>query len=155
MTTQAHVFQLNMSKGGVPKRPLPTAEINQLGIVGDEQRDTLHHGGPERALSLYSLEHILALQAEGHPIYPGSVGENVTITGLDWGKVVPGVRLCLGAVEIEITSYAVPCRTIRTSFKDEEFGRIGEKQHAGWSRAYARVLQGGKLQIGDAVMLYE
>ncbi len=151
----AHIFQLNSSLGGVPKRPLPAAEINWLGIVGDSQNDTQHHGGPERALCLYSLEHILALQAEGHPIFPGSVGENVTISGLNWERVTLGARLRLGdAVEIEITSYAAPCKTIRASFARENFSRISHKQHPGWARAYARVLQGGRVQIGNPVTLH-
>ena len=39
----------------------------------------IFHGGPERALCLFSLERILELQAEGHPIFPGAAGENITI----------------------------------------------------------------------------
>lgn len=153
---QAHVFQLNASTGGVPKRALPAADVNWLGIVGDGHNDTRHHGGPERALCLYSLELILALQAEGHPIFPGAAGENVTIAGLDWARVVPGARLRLGsAVEIEITGYATPCQNIRAYFAGAEFTRIGEKLHPGWARAYARVLSGGKLQVGDPVILHE
>lgn len=154
--SRARIFQLNRSPGGVPKRPLPVAEINRLGIVGDSQNDTRHHGGPDRALCLYSLEHILALQAEGHPIFPGSVGENVTISGLDWARVTPGARLRLGDdVEVEITSYAAPCKTIRASFAHETFDRISAKLHPGWARAYARVVHGGRVQIGDSVTLHD
>ena len=50
-------------------------------------------GGPLAALCLYSLEVIQALQAEGHSIFPGSVGENITLSHLDWSRVTPGVRL--------------------------------------------------------------
>ena len=90
--------------GGVPKRPLRRGEVDVFGLRGDAHNDTVHHGGVEKAISLYSLELILALQAEGHPIYPGSTGENVTIAGLDWSRVVAGARLWLGdGVEIEIT----------------------------------------------------
>lgn len=153
---QAHIFQLNASQGGVPKRPLAQAQVNWLGLVGDSQNDTRHHGGPARALCLYSLERILALQAEGHPVFPGSTGENITISGLDWAKVMPGARLRLGSsVEIEITGFATPCQTIKASFAADEFGRISEKLHPGWARAYARVLAGGRLRVADPVILHE
>jgi len=145
----AHIFQLNMSKGGVPKIPVREAQANWLGLVGDLQRDTEHHGGPERALCLYPLEHIIALQAEGHPVFPGALGENITTVGLDWTRITPGTRLRLGEnVVIEITRYTTPCETIATSFRDGRFVRVSQKVHPGWSRVYARVLQPGRLQIG-------
>lgn len=151
--TKARIFQINASNGGVPKRPLRQAEVNNLGLTVDKQIHTKVHGGPERAVCLYSLERILALQAEGHPIYPGSAGENVTISGLDWDEVVPGVRLRLGEVIVEITHHTTPCNLIEESFADLDSQRISQKKHPGWSRVYARVLQTGTLKIGDSVAL--
>ncbi|MCB9422125.1 MAG: MOSC domain-containing protein [Ardenticatenaceae bacterium] len=151
--TQARIFQINASDGGVPKRPLRQAEINELGLTVDKQIHTKVHGGPERAVCLYSLERILALQAEGHPIYPGSVGENITISGLDWDAVVPGARLRLGDVLIEITSFASPCDLIEESFADRDSQRISHKKYPGWARAYSRVQQPGIVKIGDEVTL--
>jgi MOSC domain-containing protein YiiM len=147
------IFQINASDGGVPKRPLRQAEIRELGLISDKQNNTKVHGGPERAVCLYSLERILALQAEGHPIFPGSVGENITITGLDWTAVVPGARLRLGEVVVEITSYTTPCQEITDSFADLNSQRILQKKYPGWSRVYSRVLQPGTCQIGDPVTL--
>ena len=87
--------------------------MTTLGVAGDRQENTEVHGGPERAVSFFSLERILALHAEGHPIFPGSVGENVTISGLDWEQVLPGTRLRLGAeVLVELTKYTTPCNKI-------------------------------------------
>lgn len=150
---QARIFQINVSEGGVPKRPLPQADVDELGITVDKQTHTKVHGGPDRALCLYSLERIQALQGEGHPIYPGSTGENITISGLDWDAVVPGGRLRLGAVVVEITSYAAPCELIVRSFADEDSGRISQKKHPGWARAYGRVRQSGTIKISDPVIL--
>lgn len=148
------IFQLNISAGGVPKLAVREGAVNELGIVGDVQAVPVIHGGPERALCLFSLERILELQAEGHPIFPGAVGENVTISGVDWQKVVPGVQLSLGdEVLLEITSYTTPCNTIPAYFEDGQFQRIAQKLHPGWSRVYARVLNGGKLMVGQTVKL--
>ena len=41
---------------------------------------------------------------------PGHLGENVTVSGVDWRLVVPGSRLWLGDdVLIEVTEYTTPC----------------------------------------------
>ena len=154
MTSQATVTQINVSNGGVPKRPIERAVIGALGVEGDRQANTEHHGGPERALCLFSLERIEALQAEGHPIGPGDAGENITITGLDWDAVAPGSRLRLGeAVLIEITRYTAPCYKIEANFAGGDFNRINQKTNPGWSRAYAKVIEGGALLPGDTVEL--
>jgi MOSC domain-containing protein YiiM len=148
------IFQLNTSHGGVPKLAVREAYLTPTGLEGDRQRDRRYHGGPERALCLYALERILQLQGEGHPIFPGSAGENVTFAGLDWAALKPGARLALGEeAVVEISSYTTPCRIIAESFLDGGFQRILQKSHPGDSRLYARVLQTGRLAVGQAVRL--
>lgn len=150
------IFQLNCSQGGVPKLPLREALLTQTGLACDRQAHRKFHGGPQRALCLYSLERILELQMEGHPIYPGSAGENVTITGLRWETLGIGSRLALGdEVLIEVTSYTVPCQTIRESFAGGEFKRISQKLYPGWARLYARVLKAGRLAVSQPVRVLD
>ena len=96
---------------------------------------------------------IRALQREGHPIAPGTTGENLTLSGLDWNAVVPGRQLQIGEVQLEVTKYTSPCEKIGTSFADCDFTRISQKRHAGWSRVSARVLAGGLVRMGDPVTL--
>lgn len=147
------IHQINLSPGGVPKTPVPEARITRTGLVGDVQKNTKHHGGPERAVCLFSLEVIRRLQAEGHPIEPGSTGDNLTVAGMDWAVVRPGVLLKIGdgidAVELEVASYTKPCATIRNSFTDFQFKRIAEERHPGESRVYARVIREGVVRVGD------
>lgn len=146
------IFQLNTSPGGVPKLAIHEGQVNELGLIGDRHRFPNIHGGPGRALCLFSLERILELQAEGHPIFPGAVGENVTLSGLDWDKLIPGVKLALGdEVLVEITSYTTPCNSIPDSFVDGKYQRISQRVHPGWSRLYTRVLKAGKLKVGQTV----
>jgi MOSC domain-containing protein YiiM len=148
------IFQINTSPGGVPKLPIREAVVSKLGMVGDGHNFPDIHGGPDRALCLFSLERILELQAEGHPVFPGAVGENVTISGIDWAAVEPGVQLFLGdEVVVEITRYTSPCNSIPDSFCDGNFARISQKQHPGFSRVYARVLKSGRIRIGQEVRL--
>ncbi len=148
------IFQLNTSRGGVPKLPVREAMVNELGVVGDGHNFPDIHGGPERALCLYSLERILEFQAEGHPIFPGSIGENVTFVGLDWERLEPGDQLALGEdVLIEITRYTTPCNSMEPSFLDGNYARLSQKANPGYSRVYARVLRGGRLVVGQTVQV--
>lgn len=150
----ASILQINTSDGGVPKLPVERAYLTTEGLLGDRQKHTDIHGGPERALCLYAAEVIDALRAEGHPIAPGTAGENVTLTGFDWSLMLPGARIRLGGeVEVEITRYTSPCRNISASFHDGRFTRISQKVHPGWSRVYARVLREGWIITGQPVEL--
>ena len=149
---EGRIFQLNVSGGGVPKLAVREVALTSRGLEGDRQRDLRFHGGPERALCLFALERVLELQAEGHPIYPGSVGENLTVVGLDWSGLAPGARLALGEEALaEITSYTSPCKIIAASFIEGDFKRISQKLHPGHSRLYARVTRPGRLRVGDRV----
>ncbi|MBA3546132.1 MAG: MOSC domain-containing protein [Nannocystis sp.] len=149
----ARVVRINVAAaGGVPKSPVVAALLTAHGVAGDRQRDLKHHGGPDRAVCLFASERIAALAAEGHPIAPGTTGENLTIAGLAWHDLQAGDRLLLAdGVLLEISGPAPPCRTIAASFIGGKFGRISEKTHPGWSRLYARVLVEGLVREGAPV----
>jgi MOSC domain-containing protein YiiM len=150
------VVSINLSGGGIPKKRVSDATVSLSGLHGDAHNDNEHHGGPDRAVCIYAIERIHALQAEGHPIDVGTAGENVTIEGIDWDLVVPGTRMKLGAeVLLEVTSFTSPCETIRESFMDGRFVRISQKLHPGWSRVYARVLSEGEVRFGDSIELLQ
>ena len=149
-----HIFQINASGGGVPKLALREAEVTPLGLSVDRHANPKLHGGPLAALCIFSLERILALQAEGHPIYPGSAGENLTLAGIDWERMTPGTRLRLGdEVRLELTRYTTPCATIKASFAAGNQDRIRQTEHPGWSRVYAKVLQSGRIRVGAPVVI--
>jgi len=147
------VVQVGVSPGGVPKRPVPSARVTVDGLEGDRHRDREHHGGPERAVCVYAMELIEALRAEGHPVAPGTLGENVTVEGLDWSALVPDACLLVGEVLLQVTRYTSPCVNITASFARGAYSRISQKRHPGWSRVYARVLRGGSIRAGDMVRL--
>jgi MOSC domain-containing protein YiiM len=145
------IESINTSRGGVPKMGVFEALVTEQGLDGDRQRDRRFHGGPDRAVILFSLELIRALQREGHPIAIGTTGENLTMSGMDWAVVAPGSELEVGDVRLRITKYASPCEIIADSFLGGDFTRISQKAHAGWSRVCARVLTGGLIRIGDPI----
>lgn len=146
------VHQINVSRGGAPKLPVPSAVVTAEGLIGDCHNDERNHGGPLRAVCLYTLEQIERLAAEGHPIYPGATGENVTLRGIPLELMTPGARIGIGGETLlVITSYATPCQTIAEAFNTGDFTRISHKLHPGESRVYARVARGGEIHEGDEV----
>lgn len=154
MSGLGRIVQLSISPGGVPKLPVDSARVTVAGLEGDAHRDREHHGGPERAVCLYSMDAIRALVAEGHTVAPGTLGENVTVEGLDWTGVTPGTRLLLGAtVLLEVTRYTSPCFNIKSAFVGGDFARVAQKRHPGWSRVYTCVLREGTIRTGDPARL--
>jgi len=146
------VYSINVnSAGGVPKYPVEKIFLGINNVQGDKQNDLQYHGGPSRAVCLFSLERILSLQKEGHPIQPGTTGENLTIQGLEWNLMKVGAKFQIGEVEIELTGPAPPCKTISESFNGEGFVRISEKKYPGWSRWYASVSKEGMVTINDII----
>ena len=147
-----HVHQINVSDGGVPKKPVLEVRMTKAGLEGDRQRNRKVHGGPNRAVCVFSLEVIERLQDEGHSIEPGSAGENLTLAGLDWDHIEPGVVLTVGPqVRLEIKSYTAPCDLNARWFREGNFSRMSHKKHPGWSRVYAKVLDGGIVRPGDKI----
>ena len=121
-------------------------------MLGDRQADRDNHGRPWQALCLWSTEVIDDFRAEGHPLAPGLAGENVTITGLPWARVRPGVQLRLGDVLAEVSAYAVPCRKNAAWFVDGRFDAMHHR-HGPRSRVYATVLEPGTITHGAPVLL--
>lgn len=152
---KGQIQQISVSAGGVPKTAIPQGTVTMTGLTTDQQGTPKIHGGPERAVCLWSLEIIQQLQREGHrALAPGYAGENVTLTGLDWSLVVPGVKLHLGpTVVLEVASYAPPCRKNMRWFSDLRYSRISQKHHPGSSRVYSRVLTPGIITVGDVALL--
>src|SRR5687768_13223871 len=151
---RGRLVQVNVSSGGVPKWPVESARVTSLGVEGDRQADATVHGGPFRAVSLLGIEAIRRVAAEGHPIAPGTTGENLTTEGFDVSTLPIGTRLAVGdELVLELSSATNPCRTIRHSFTDHRFGRLGIESHPDDSRMYARVVREGTVRRGDPIVV--
>jgi MOSC domain-containing protein YiiM/ribosomal protein S18 acetylase RimI-like enzyme len=154
MPEQGRVLQVSVSEGGVPKRAVDRAWVGRLGVDGDRHRADTVHGGPLRAVCLFSMEAIERLQAEGHPVEPGSVGENLTTIGVEWSRLPVGTRARVGdRLLLELTWAAMPCDTQRPNFTGGRVNRISVALHPSDSRMYARVLEEGEVRPGDPIEL--
>src|SRR5688500_5383195 len=152
--SHGRLVQVNVSPGGVPKHAVHEARVTTLGVEGDRQADVTVHGGPHRAVSILGIEAIRRVAAEGHPIAPGTTGENLTVEGFDVSALPVGTRLSIGAeVVLELSGQADPCRTIRDSFSGHRFGRLAAATHPADSRMYARVVRSGVVRPDDPITL--
>ncbi len=150
------VAAVNVSPGGVPKRPIAGARIHWRGLEGDaHSKPEPIHGTPEQAVCLYAFEAIERVRADGHEAFPGAYGENLTLIGLDWGGLRRGERLRIGSEGplLLLTDYATPCDTQERWFVDGRYGRISSRKHPEDARWYASVLKEGEVAIGDVVHL--
>jgi MOSC domain-containing protein YiiM len=159
----ASVLQINTSRGGLPKRPAFFGEVGVEGIAGDGHAHPQVHGGPRKAVLLVTVEGIEELKAQGFPLYPGALGENITTSGLDRRKMRLGQRYRVGEVILELTKMRQPCEQltpygegIHKAVYDAEV-KAGNTASPVWGLGgfYASVIRTGTVRPGDAITLLE
>jgi MOSC domain-containing protein YiiM len=160
--SSASVLQINVSPGGVPKRPIPAGVVTPLGITGDGHAHPQIHGGPRKAILLITSEGLDELKEQGFAVYHGALGENLTIGGLDRRSVRIGQRYRIGDILIEITKVRAPCETlnaypgIQKAIYDPDV-KAGNPASPLWglSGFYASVLREGRIQPGAPIQLLD
>jgi MOSC domain-containing protein YiiM len=139
---------------GLPKCAVATLAVTPLGAEGDfnRYRATTLKGDPEQALMLLTQEVLDQLRDEGWPVEAGDLGENLTLGGVQEKSLMPGTRLELGDVRVEITKPCVPCTELHSlAYVGKERGAAFVKtmvDRRGW---YAKVLCGGVLTLDTPV----
>ncbi len=157
------IIQINVSPGGIPKRPIAEAEVTPEGIRGDSWAHPQIHGGPNQAVLLITSEGIGELIAQGYPVHPGALGENLTVAGLDRRQLRIGQRYRAGEVLLELTKIRTPCSQLDVygpSIKQAVYdGQIqaGDVSSPRWglSGFYARVLRAGVIRQCDIIQLVD
>jgi MOSC domain-containing protein YiiM len=155
-------------ESAVEKRPLSgSAQFTKQGIVGDQQADRRHHGGPDKAVLAWSAAHYPRWEAWlGRALAPGSFGENLLLTGLDEESVCLGDRWALCPVAeardedppvespvLEVSQPRQPCfKPGRLLGHPDLMHRMLEQGHTGW---YLRVLVGGWAGAGSHLLLLQ
>lgn len=157
------ILQINISRGGLPKRSISEADVTTLGITGDVQAHPQFHGGLSKALLIITSEGIDELIAQGYPLFYGAMGENLTTRGLNRRALRTGQRYRAGGVIFELTSMRVPCDAltpygagIQKALYDEQV-KAGDPSSPRWALSgfYASVLVPGSIRPGDAIQFLE
>ncbi|MEZ5402102.1 MAG: MOSC domain-containing protein [Bryobacteraceae bacterium] len=160
----ARVVQLNISPGGLPKRPILEARVTPLGIAGDGHNHPHVHGGPRQALLLICREVVDWFATHGYPVYYGAMGENITTEGLDPRSLRAGQRYRIGGeVVIELTKPRGPCRALDVYGGDfrslvwDQRVKAGDITTPVWGKSgfYASVVTPGLVLPGAPISLLE
>jgi MOSC domain-containing protein YiiM len=154
------VLQVNVSRGGIPKRAIPLGELTAAGVTSDAWRYPFH-GGARKAILLVTIEGIDELVSQGFPLFAGALGENLTTRGLDRRALRLGQRLHVGDAAIELTAIRTPCATLDvygTGIQKAMYDARVQKGNPesplwGLSGFYASVVRPGSVRAGDTIVL--
>lgn len=132
-----HIFR-------APKRHAPMEELATARAVENSGLEGCAHARPgsKRQVLLVDVETLGSLN-----LVPGIIRENITTQGLDVNALQVGQRLGMGSALLEVSAVCEPCelmKAIRPGLQQELQGRRG---------MLCRVLRGGMLKRGDAIVL--
>lgn len=127
--------------------------LGKTNLVGDEQADKKHHGGPEKAVFAYPTSHYEKWNKEldREDIVVGIMGENFAIEHMDEHTCCIGDTYEVGGAIIQISQPRQPCWKPARRMKKLDFSvKIQNSGRTGW---YYRVLQEGYVEAGDTFAL--
>jgi MOSC domain-containing protein YiiM len=140
------------------RRPVEgPVRIGWLGLEGDSVADPIHHGGHDKAIHLYPLDHYRWWRDHlgGHTLLDGigAFGENIAVHGATDGDFCLGDHFLLGSAMLEVSHGRSPCSKL-----NRRFGRphiVADVMASGRAGFYFRVIREGEAKAGDRLELVE
>lgn len=137
-------------RSGIFKNQVTEGYLTKDGFEQDGVADLKHHGGLDRAVCIYSVEHYKSWEKEFRMNFPVSaIGENLLVENMLEENIHIGDRFSVGEAIIEITQGRIPCNTInkRTGVKNL-MKRMIETGHTGY---LCRVIKEGRITNTDRI----
>ena len=147
---ETRVYFGKETQTGGHKQAVPQARLTYTNFEGDGQADLKNHGGPNKAVCVYSFDHYPHWEEVfGVSLLPGAFSENLTIAGLQEAEVCLGDVFRIGdEVRVQISQPRQPCSKLVGKHNRKD---LPDLIHANsWSGFYLRVLQAGVVRAGDA-----
>lgn len=128
--------------------------LRSRNLDGDGQADLKHHGGPDKAVCVYSIEHYPAWRDELQlDLMPGAFGENLTIVKLNESCVCIGDTWAVGDAVLQVSQPRQPCWKLSRWWGIDGLSvRVQQTGRTGW---YLRVLTEGTIEAGMTIQLVE
>ncbi|MBZ0158507.1 MAG: MOSC domain-containing protein [Alphaproteobacteria bacterium] len=140
---------------GICKTPVSgLLRLGKTGFEGDGVGDPRYHGGPNKAVCVYSREHysyweeVLGI---GMPM--AAFGENLTVTDLREEEVCVGDIFGIGTAVVQVSQPRQPCATLAARLGREDMVQL--VKDSGRTGFYLRVLEEGMVEQGNALVLRE
>lgn len=146
-------FEGQRTTTGIFKEPVEgRVSLRTLNLDGDRQADLTVHGGPDKAVYAYSMEHYDYWHGilPDLPIPIGMFGENLTVERLIESEVNVGDVFRIGSATVIATQPRMPCYKLGV-----KFGRMDVLKKflaSGRSGIYFRVLKEGEVAAGDSIV---
>jgi MOSC domain-containing protein YiiM len=147
------------TRTGIHKRPVDgPVRVGRLGLAGDTICDTVNHGGPDQAVYAYASEDTEWWQQQlagelSFALGPGSLGENLTLRGVEVTNAVIGERWRIGGAILQVAVPRIPCSTFASYWNVDRL--VKRFVRAGRPGAYLRVLTEGEVAAGDEVIVLD
>ena len=129
--------------------------LSSTNLAGDGQADLKVHGGPDKAVCVYSADHYpfwrqeLGVQECG----PGWFGENFSVEGQRETDVAVGDTYRIGTAVVQISQPRAPCWKLGRRWHRLDMPKlVVQSGRTGW---YLRVLETGDVECGDALTLLD
>jgi MOSC domain-containing protein YiiM len=152
----AHVTDAEPWTSGIYKSPvLGRIHLSRANLDGDGQADLKVHGGPDKAVCVYSADHYPLWRSElGVPeCGPGWFGENFSVEGHNETNVAVGDTYRIGTALVQISQPRAPCWKLGRRWNRLDMPKIVlARGRTGW---YLRVLEAGDVECGDTLTLVE
>jgi len=129
--------------------------LRRTNLDGDEQADLRVHGGPDKAVCVYPVEHypwwreVLNLPE----MEPGAFGENFCVAGQSEVDVCVGDRYEVGEALVEVSQPRTPCWKLGRRWDVPKLADMVIT--SGWTGWYLRVIREGAVSAGLPLVLTE
>ncbi|HZG84430.1 MOSC domain-containing protein [Paenibacillus sp.] len=121
-------------------------------LQGDEQADRVHHGGADKAICAYFIDHYPHWEKTfGKPLHPGAFGENFTLRGANENDIRIGDVFRLGEAKLQVTQPRVPC--YKLAARHERSSLEAEVLDTGYTGFYFAIIAPGSAAAGDRLVL--
>lgn len=143
----------------IVKSPISDAlRLNPSGLEGDTQADSEQHGGPDRAVCVYPLEHYpFWVKRLSKPLEPASFGENFSAWGLREGRVCIGDVYRVGDASsgavVQVSEPRGLCEKLSLRHRAPKLQTWVKE--TGFTGFYCRVLEPGEVAPGEEIRLLE
>ena len=140
---------------GMCKQPVSGAVfLSKQGFEADGVGDLRHHGGEDKAVCVYSIDHYPYWGATLNITMPAAAfGENLSVEGLREGDICIGDVYRIGTAVVQVSQPRQPCGTLAARYgRNDLIKRVADSGRTG---LYFRVLTEGLVQVGDVFSLVE
>jgi MOSC domain-containing protein YiiM len=125
--------------------------LRSLNLDGDRQADLVVHGGPDKAVYGYPLEHYEYWRAQlpQVPATLGAFGENLTTRGVLEKDFNIGDHVRIGTALLQVSQPRMPCYKLQVRFDRDDMTKLfAVSRRSGF---YFSVIEEGEVKAGDAI----